>query len=65
MDLVTGTCLQLFGSHRCTWGSNFPVEQIWTELPPLVAAWRRAFADQPADARDEVFVGTARQVYSL
>jgi predicted TIM-barrel fold metal-dependent hydrolase len=65
IDLVTGTCLQLFGSHRCMWGSNFPVEKIWTELPPLVAAWRRALADQPADVQDDVFAGTARRVYSL
>ena len=65
IDLVVGTCLQLFGAHRCMWGSNFPIEKIWTELPPLVAAWRRALADQPADVRDDVFAGTARRVYSL
>jgi predicted TIM-barrel fold metal-dependent hydrolase len=65
IDLVTGTCLQLFSSHRCMWGSNFPVEKIWTELPPLVAAWRQALADQPADVQDDVFAGTARRVYSL
>jgi predicted TIM-barrel fold metal-dependent hydrolase len=65
IDLVTGTCLELFGSRRCMWGSNFPVEKIWTDLPTLVAAWRRALARHPSGVRHDVFAGTARRVYAL
>jgi predicted TIM-barrel fold metal-dependent hydrolase len=65
IDLVTGTCLELFGSRRCMWGSNFPVEKIWTDLPTLVAAWRRALARYPSGVRRDVFAGTARRVYAL
>lgn len=65
IDLVTGTSLELFGSRRCMWGSNFPVEKIWTDLPALVAAWRRTLAPYPADVRHDVFAGTARRVYAL
>jgi predicted TIM-barrel fold metal-dependent hydrolase len=65
IDLVTATCLDLFGSRRCLWGSNFPVEKIWTDLPTLVSAWRRALRAYPAGTQDDVFAGTARRVYGM
>jgi predicted TIM-barrel fold metal-dependent hydrolase len=65
IDLVTAACLELFGAGRCMWGSNFPVEKIWTELPPLVSAWKRALRPYPAGAREDVFANTARRVYGL
>lgn len=65
IDLVTASCLELFGSGRCMWGSNFPVEKIWTELPPLVAAWKRALRPYTSDEQEDVFSRTARRVYGL
>jgi predicted TIM-barrel fold metal-dependent hydrolase len=65
IDLVTATCLELFGSRRCMWGSNFPVEKIWTDLPTLVAAWRQALGRYPSGVQRDVFVETARRVYAL
>ncbi|GAA4452493.1 amidohydrolase family protein [Phytohabitans houttuyneae] len=65
IDRVTATCLSLFGPERCMWGSNFPVEKIWTELPPLVSAWQRALSPYPQDVREDVFSRTARRVYGL
>jgi predicted TIM-barrel fold metal-dependent hydrolase len=65
IDLVTATCLDLFGSRRCMWGSNLPVEKIWTDLNTLVAAWRQALADHAPDVRRDVFADTARRVYAL
>jgi predicted TIM-barrel fold metal-dependent hydrolase len=65
IDMVAGTCLDLFGSRRCMWGTNFPIEKIWTELPPLVAAWRQALSGQSPQVQADVFAATARRVYSL
>jgi predicted TIM-barrel fold metal-dependent hydrolase len=65
IDLVAATCLELFGSERCMWGSNFPVEKIWTELPPLVSAWKRALRAHSSATREDVFNRTARRVYGL
>jgi predicted TIM-barrel fold metal-dependent hydrolase len=65
IDLVTATCLALFGSERCLWGSNFPVEKIWTDLPSLVGAWRRVLGKYPVEVQRDVFAATARRVYSL
>jgi predicted TIM-barrel fold metal-dependent hydrolase len=65
IDLVTLTCLDLFGSRRCLWGSNFPIEKIWTDLPTLVTAWKRSLARFDSNVGRDVFAGTARRVYAL
>jgi predicted TIM-barrel fold metal-dependent hydrolase len=62
---VARETLGWFGPDRAMFGTNFPVEKLWTELPPLVAAWRDAVADLPAGDRAAIFAGTARRVYGL
>lgn len=32
----------IFGAERCLFGSNFPVEKLWTAYAPLAAAFRAA-----------------------
>lgn len=59
--IVTET-LALFGAERCLFGSNFPIEKLWTSYSELIAAHREAV---PAEARDAVFNDTARRVYRL
>lgn len=63
--LVTATTLELFGSARCMFGSNFPIESIWTDFPTLFDTWLRVLADLDRDARRDVLGATARRVYSL
>jgi predicted TIM-barrel fold metal-dependent hydrolase len=65
IDLVTGTVLDLFGADRAMWGSNFPIEKLWTDFPTLVGAWRRSLSRYPAEQQRAVFSGTARRVYRL
>jgi len=60
--LVTDTALELFGPDRCMFGTNFPVERIWTDMRTLVDAWKAAI---PEDAAAAVFRDTARRVYRL
>jgi predicted TIM-barrel fold metal-dependent hydrolase len=59
---VAGETLTLFGAQRCLFGSNFPIEKLWTTYAALVAAHRAAV---PATDRDDVFNQTARRVYRL
>jgi predicted TIM-barrel fold metal-dependent hydrolase len=47
------------------WGSNFPVESLWTDYRSLMDAWRQALAGRPEDVRAAVFGGTAERVYGL
>jgi predicted TIM-barrel fold metal-dependent hydrolase len=63
--LVTATTLELFGSSRCMFGSNFPIESIWTDFPTLLDTWLRVLADLDLGARRDVLGATARRVYSL
>jgi predicted TIM-barrel fold metal-dependent hydrolase len=46
-------------------GSNFPIESIWTDLPTLMRTWLRVLTDLDLDARRDVLGATARRVYSL
>jgi predicted TIM-barrel fold metal-dependent hydrolase len=62
---VVGELLDLFGPRRCMWGSNFPIEKLWTDLDTLVKAWQQALSPYPPEARREVFSETARRVYRL
>jgi predicted TIM-barrel fold metal-dependent hydrolase len=47
------------------WGSNFPIESIWTDYRTLAATWAQALADLPLPDRRNVLAATARRVYRL
>jgi predicted TIM-barrel fold metal-dependent hydrolase len=55
----------LFGADRCLFGSNFPIEKLWTDYAPLVAAYREAVAGFPAAAQAAMLHDTAARVYRL
>jgi len=59
---VVAETLALFGAERCLFGSNFPIEKLWTTYPELIGAHRAAV---PAGVADHVFSHTARRVYRL
>lgn len=59
---IVGETLGLFGAERCLFGSNFPIEKLWTSYAELIAAHRAAV---PEAARAAVFNDTARRVYRL
>jgi len=55
----------LFGAERCLFGSNFPIEKLWTTYRELVDAHRAAAASLGPEQRDAIFGGTAARVYRL
>ncbi len=55
----------LFGADRCLWGSNFPIEKLWTDYPALLAAHRAAAAPFTAAEQALIFHDTASRVYRL
>jgi predicted TIM-barrel fold metal-dependent hydrolase len=63
-DVVAET-VALFGGERCMFGSNFPVEKLWTGYRALVDAFRAAAAPLGAQERDALFCATAIRVYRL
>lgn len=62
---VARHCLDRFGPERCMFGTNFPVEKLWTDMPTLVDTWRRIIADEAPEAQHEVLAGTARRIYRI
>jgi predicted TIM-barrel fold metal-dependent hydrolase len=53
----------LFGPSRCLYGSNFPIEKIWTAYPPLVAAFRAALSNYSPAEQADMFFNVANRVY--
>ncbi|WP_407157620.1 amidohydrolase family protein [Bradyrhizobium sp. STM 3557] len=63
-DIVAGT-VALFGAERCLFGSNFPIEKLWTSYRALVDTFRAAAAPLGTQERDALFRTTASRVYRL
>lgn len=55
----------IFGAERCLFGSNFPVEKLWTSYGALLGAFIEAAAPLDDDARAAIFEKTAARVYRL
>lgn len=62
---AVGETVELFGAERCLWGSNFPIEKLWTSYGSLVDAFRTAVVDLDEETREAVFRTTAERVYRL
>lgn len=55
----------MLGAHRCLFGSNFPIEKLWTSYRELVESYRAAAASLPAEQQEVIFRTTAMRVYWL
>ena len=62
---VVRETIEMFGPGRCLFGSNFPVESLWTTYDELVAVMRACLADHDAAARRAIFHDTATRLYRL
>jgi predicted TIM-barrel fold metal-dependent hydrolase len=62
---VVGDCLGLFGSERCMFGSNLPIEKIWTDFSALWGAYSEVLAEYSEIDRDNVLARTAERVYRI
>lgn len=57
--------VRIFGAKRCLFGSNFPIEKIWTDYSSLLTAFIEGCGALDANARTAIFHDTARRVYRL
>lgn len=62
---VVNESLRLFTADRCLFGSNFPIEKLWTDYAALVQAYRRAAAGLSESEQAAVFWTTAAKVYGI
>ena len=59
---IVETCLDQFGAARCMFGSNFPVDSLYSDYATVLAAYD---ALVPADFQPAVFRDTAARFYRL
>jgi predicted TIM-barrel fold metal-dependent hydrolase len=57
--------IEIFGPARCLFGSNFPVEKLWTRYADLIAAYRRALEPLGEDTARAALYDTATRIYRL
>ncbi|WP_299969648.1 amidohydrolase family protein [uncultured Roseobacter sp.] len=55
----------IFGADRCLYGSNYPIEKLWTSYLELFNAFQDATRDLPDAQRSAIFHDTAARVYRL
>ena len=63
-DVVHET-VSIFGPARCLFGSNFPIEKLWTTYSDLVSAHRAALADYEATEQKAMLHGNALHIYRM
>ncbi len=59
---IVETCLDQFGPDRCMFGSNFPVDSLYSDYATLVNAHRSLV---PKEMHERVFHSTAARFYTL
>ena len=62
--LSSPSTVAIFGADRCLFGSNFPIEKLWTSYRDLVEAYLDAIKSNPRH-RDAILRDTAMRVYRL
>ena len=57
--------VDIFGAERCIFGSNFPIEKLWTSYSDLINAHREAAASYSAAQQRAIFHDNAERIYRL
>jgi predicted TIM-barrel fold metal-dependent hydrolase len=57
--------VSIFGAERCLFGSNFPVEKLWTSYADLAGAHRKALEHLSPQEQRAVLHDTATRVYRI
>jgi predicted TIM-barrel fold metal-dependent hydrolase len=62
---VVKETVAIFGASRCLFGSNFPIEKIWTDFRPMTEAYRVALAGYPESEQRAMLHDNAARVYRI
>lgn len=62
---VIAATVDAFGPERCMFGSNFPIEKLWTSYADLLAVFRRAIRRYTPGEQDWILGRTATRAYAL
>jgi predicted TIM-barrel fold metal-dependent hydrolase len=56
-------CLEIFGTQRCMFASNFPVDAMHGTFDQLYTSFDQLTAALTPDERDQLFAANAERVY--
>jgi predicted TIM-barrel fold metal-dependent hydrolase len=59
------TTVGIFGAKRCLFGSNFPIEKLWTGFHDLFNAFQMAASGLSKAQQKAIFHDTAARVYRI
>lgn len=59
------SCLEIFGIERCFFGTNWPLDRLFSSYDPVINAYEVLTADLSRDERLALFSGNATAVYRL
>jgi predicted TIM-barrel fold metal-dependent hydrolase len=62
---IVGETVGLFGTARCLFGSNFPIEKLWTDFGSLASAYREAAARYAPAEQADLLHDVAARVYRM
>lgn len=57
--------INIFGAKRCMFGSNFPIEKIWTSYHTLLTAFENATTSLGVSCREAIFYRNATRIYRI
>jgi predicted TIM-barrel fold metal-dependent hydrolase len=57
--------IAMFGADRCFYGSNFPIEKLWTDYGTLYRTFRNAIAHLGDAEQAAVLHDTAARLYRI
>ncbi len=57
--------VRIFGAERCLFGSNFPIEKLWTSYSALLDAYRKAANSLAETEQRAILHDTAMRVYRI
>jgi predicted TIM-barrel fold metal-dependent hydrolase len=55
----------MFGAGRCLYGSNFPIEKLWTDYATLYRTFRQAIGHLSDRDQAQILSGTAARLYRI
>lgn len=65
MSIMLNHVMDRFGSERCFYGSNFPLEKLWASYDDLVGACKKILADRTPEDQRNFFHDTAARFYRI
>jgi predicted TIM-barrel fold metal-dependent hydrolase len=65
MGPIVKETVEIFGAKRCLFGSNFPIEKLWTDYPTLYRTFRKAIDHLDENGQHAILHDTAARLYRI